>query len=155
MPLFRPPRPASMTLNLAPMVDVMMCLIVFFLLASRLAGAQFHGVRLARSESAQDLAREPGRRATVINVRCVGEEAEYVVNVWEGGRLAERSLPAVGLAEYLASSAGGAPESARCLVRIDRDVPYRHVETVLRACGRAGLASVVFGAERTEAEAVP
>jgi biopolymer transport protein ExbD len=38
--MFRPPAPASMTLNLAPMVDVLMCLIVFFLLASKLVSAE-------------------------------------------------------------------------------------------------------------------
>src|SRR5690606_38234353 len=36
MRLRRIPKPANMTLNLAPMVDVMMCLIIFFLLGSRL-----------------------------------------------------------------------------------------------------------------------
>jgi biopolymer transport protein ExbD len=44
--MFKPPEPANLDLNLAPMVDVMMCLIIFFLLASKLVQAENYELEL-------------------------------------------------------------------------------------------------------------
>ena len=86
--MFRPPKPTGMTLNLAPMVDVMMCLIIFFLLASKLVDAENHPLELAYAVAAQEVERsELGSRVT-INVRPsrggAPDQADYVVVDFDG-----------------------------------------------------------------------
>ena len=78
----RPPKPVPMTLNLAPMVDVLMCLIIFFLLASKMVAAEHYAVDLpwavaARNVEASDL----GTRVTITVRRAPGgdDQGEYVV----------------------------------------------------------------------------
>lgn len=137
-----------MTLNLAPMVDVMMCLIIFFLLASRLVSAQYRGVELARAASAQEIERSALGPKVVVNIRPTGgpaAAAEYVVLGWDGRRATERVLNAGELVEHLRTRAAERGEP-RCVVRADREVSYADVETVLRACGLAGLRRIVFSA---------
>src|SRR5947207_11389888 len=93
--MFKPPKAVRMELNLAPMVDVMMCLIIFFLLASKLADAENKPVKLAYAIAAKEVDRNDlGPRVTV-NVRPKndeGTEAEFVVADWNGQQIMERVL---------------------------------------------------------------
>jgi biopolymer transport protein ExbD len=148
---FRLPEPASMTLNLAPMVDVMMCLIIFFLLAGRLVEAQHRELDLAEAETAREIERDELGPRIVINVRPGREPAtaEYFAPAWDGRRIREMVLTATELESHIrrhASRARDASQDLRCVIRADRSVPYGYVERALRACGRAGIRNVVFSA---------
>jgi biopolymer transport protein ExbD len=148
----RPPKPVRMTLNLAPMVDVLMCLIIFFLLASKMVAAEHYAVDLpwavaARNVDASDL----GPRVTITVRRARGgdDEAEYVVADWDGTQIVERVLVPGEVEALLQARAGRAAhegQKLRCVVRADRLVMYKHVEVVLRACGLAQIRDVVFSA---------
>jgi biopolymer transport protein ExbD len=145
-----------MTLNLAAMVDVMMCLIIFFLLASRLASAQYRGVDLPQAASAHEIERSEIGAKVVINVRPAADgvlDAEYVVQGWDGRRATERVLAADAVADYLHAKASQAVEHGEtlsCVIRADRDVPYAGVETVLRGCGLARISRIVLSAQPDE-----
>lgn len=144
-----------MTLNLAPMVDVMMCLIIFFLLASRLVGAQSRDVRLAHADAAHEMDRAGIASRIVISVAPTDDplRADYLVNVWDGQAVSERSLDVDALPEFFrarAEQSRARSDEPRCVIRADRDVAYGHVEAVLRACGAAKIAHVSFGANRDE-----
>ncbi len=95
--LFRPPKPVAMTLNLAPMVDVMMCLIIFFLLASKLVDAQHRPLNLPYAQAALEVKRSELGPRVVINVRPRADDplrAEYVVEAGTGAPLPNaRSRP--------------------------------------------------------------
>jgi biopolymer transport protein ExbD len=141
-----------MTLNLAPMVDVMMCLIIFFLLGSALVDQSLRPVNLPFAESAaQSRGKEVGRRV-VVNVRNRADdphEAEYVVMGWTGERAEDRVLYGKEIEGYLegrAILAGEARDELRCVIRADKDVPYAAVEQVLRGCGLAKIRKIVFSA---------
>ncbi len=144
----RPPRPVSMTLNLAPMVDVMMCLIIFFLLGSRLV-SESQPIDLAEARAAEKLARAEELTQVTINVTPArdGNGPGYAAAVGRGMATLQ-SLPAEGLAGFLQQRASdaGHPDRIRCVIRADRDAAYAAVEEVLRACGIAGVSRVVFGA---------
>lgn len=147
--MFRPPRPTSLTLNLAPMVDVMMCLIVFFLLGSSLVLQEARPVDLPWAASAATVEMgELGNRIVVNVRRGAGEdEAELLIAGWDGERVTETRYQPEQLRVYLTTIAGATrarKEEVRCVVRADRDVAYRHVEGVLKACGAAKIARVVF-----------
>ncbi|HPM22795.1 MAG TPA: biopolymer transporter ExbD [Phycisphaerae bacterium] len=150
--MFRPPTPARMTLNLAPMVDVMMCLIIFFLLASRMVAAEHYPVDLPWALAARNVeSAELGPRATITVRRANGgdDEAEYVVADWDGERIVERVLLADDIRRLLTDRAARAErgnQKLRCVIRADRQVMYKHVEVVLRACGLAKVSDVVFTA---------
>ena len=148
MTIKRPPRPASMTLNLAPMVDVMMCLIIFFLLASKLA-AEFP-VDLPWAVAAKEVDKgDLGNRVTItVRRQAAGDEtAEYVVTDWDGERVSERVLQpedVKALLQVRAESAARDNQKLRCVIRADRMVQYQHVEAVLRGCGWAKIGDIVF-----------
>jgi biopolymer transport protein ExbD len=141
-----------MTLNLAPMVDVMMCLIIFFLIASKMVAAEHHPVELPWAVAAKEVeAGDLGNRVT-ITVRHVGDaeqRAEYVVADWDGQQVIERSLQpgeVETLLQVCAARAAGESRKLRCVIRADQAVMYTHVEVVLRACGLARISDVVFSA---------
>jgi biopolymer transport protein ExbD len=142
-----------MTLNLAPMVDVMMCLIVFFLLATKLATEQVP-IELPWAVAAQVVDSGDLGNPVTVTVRPVAdqpEDAEYVVTDWDGQRIVHRKLsPAEleGLLRARAAAAARDDAALRCVIRADRDVMYRHVEVVLRSCGLAQVAQVVFPANK-------
>jgi biopolymer transport protein ExbD len=139
-----------MTLNLAPMVDVMMCLIIFFLLGSTLVLEESRPVELPWALAAQQVDRSELGSRVVVNVRPAPDRnlpAEYVVVGWDGRNVTETVLTPEQLQAYLMSEAAAArarQEEICCVIRADRDVRYREVETALRGCGLAKIARVVF-----------
>jgi biopolymer transport protein ExbD len=141
-----------MTLNLAPMVDVMMCLIIFFLLASRLVDAQHRPLSLPYAQAALEVDLGKLGPRVVINVRPSPTDplhAEYVVQGWDGRRITEHTLPSDEIEKYLrvrAELAAQRKEDLRCVIRADEQVAYGHVEVVLRGCGLARIDKVVFSA---------
>ena len=150
--LFRPPKPVGMTLNLAPMVDVMMCLIIFFLLGSKIVDAERRPLNLPYAKAALESGPGESGPRVVINVRPAEDDdlqAEYVVMAWDGSKLTERTLDRDEITAYLQGRARMAAERGdklSCIIRADRDVAYGHVEVVLRGCGLAKIAKVVFSA---------
>ena len=151
MALKRPPKPAEMTLNLAPMVDVLMCLIIFFLLASELATRETF-VNLAHARAAKVVKpSELGQRVTITVRRAADrdEQAEYVTVDWDGQRIVERVLSPADMENLLrvrGARAAADKQELRCVIRADEAVRYEHVEVVLRACGTAKIAHIVFAA---------
>jgi biopolymer transport protein ExbD len=153
--MFRPPKPVNVTLNLAPMVDVMMCLIIFFLLASKLVSSQHRPLKLPHAIAAREP--QPGElgERVVVNVRAAAEDptrAEFVVQTWDGQKIGERILAPDTVAAYLQTRVekAGAADRLRCVVRADKQVAYGDVEVVLRACGLARIGKVTFGANTGE-----
>jgi biopolymer transport protein ExbD len=151
--MHRPPKSFSMTLNLAPMVDVMMCLIIFFLLATKLATEQVP-VELPWAVAAQVVDQSELGNPVTVTVRPAVEDtktADYVVTDWDGQRIVHRALSPrelEGLLQARAAAAGRHSEALRCVIRADQDVTYGDVEAVLRACGLAQVDQVVFPANK-------
>lgn len=139
-----------MILNLAPMVDVMMCLIIFFLLGSTLVLEESRPVELPWALAAQQMDRSELGSRIVVNVRPAPNPdmpAEYVVVGWDGRNVTEALFTPEQLHTHLMSAAAAArarQEEICCVIRADRDVKYREVETALRGCGLARIARVVF-----------
>lgn len=155
--MHRAPRSISMTLNLAPMVDVMMCLIIFFILASKIVSAQHRGPQLAYAQAAQEIDRSKLGSRVVVNIRPTddGLRAEYVVNTWDGQNIVERVMASDEIPSFLQRRQiqafdSGEQEELRCVIRADRDCAYGDVEVVLRACGLAKISKIVFSANTGE-----
>ena len=126
-----PPHPFG-KINVTPLIDVVMCLIVFYLIVGKLAADQRSSMRLPVSatgleEKAQDL--------LVINVmpgRVVIDAMEIPNDQLEGA-IRDRAAATPGLVVE---------------IRGARELDYGAVAAVIRACKGAGVGSVRLAAER-------
>ncbi len=153
--MFRPPAPSRMTLNLAPMVDVMMCLIIFFLLASKMVSAAYKIDPPWASAAKLVEGSQLGNRVSITVGRQSDndDQAVYVVADWDGKQVVERILQPNEVESLVAARATRAAKEGqqlRCEIRADQLVKYQHVEVVLRACGLAKVKDVVFMANQGE-----
>jgi len=135
------PPATRLSLNLAPMVDVMMCLLVFFMLATKMVERENSRIDLPQAAAAKDAEKQALGNRFVVNIQA-GEtpgEAVYLV----------RETP-VTLEEIAARLMfeGQKDPNVNCVIRADRHLPYRHVEAVMAACAKARVRNLTFGAIR-------
>jgi biopolymer transport protein ExbD len=129
-------------INVTPLIDVVMCLIIFYLLVGRLAMDRQAGVRLPGSAIGVE---EKGSSSLVINV-MMGEGSVPARVMIDG-----RAIDAPTLKERLALYAGASPEAVPLVqIRADRRLAYASVSPVLAACRGAGLRSVLLTTQREE-----
>jgi biopolymer transport protein ExbD len=123
-----------MRFNLTPLIDVVFLLIIFFLVASYIAGTENNAeIELANARSG-DYEQEEAPRRIVVTVTSQG-----VLQV-SGKELSEADFEHLLTAER--SPQGKRPLEVR--IRADRRVPYQVVEPLLLACARAGVTKVKF-----------
>jgi biopolymer transport protein ExbD len=154
--MFKPPQPANMDLNLAPMVDVMMCLIIFFLLASKMVDSENYQLRLPWAAAAEEVQKaELGNRVTVNVVReredGGAERVRFITAEWDGQQVRQIERTPADLERLLIERARRAAETRdelRCAIRADQEAHYADVEVVLRAAGKAQIAKIVFAAQQ-------
>lgn len=120
-------------INVTPLIDVVMCLIIFYLLVFRLAVQRQAHVELPATGVGIT---EDSSHAIVIVV--TGSPTRILVDGQE--------VPASTLAGVLRARGAGA--LGRVQVRADRSLPYAQVAPVVDACREAGLADVDLVTER-------
>jgi len=138
-----PPRVTPLDLNLAPMVDVMMCLLIFFMLAAQLVERENSVIDLPPAKAAREAEKQDLGSRVVVNVRDRGPQAEpravYIVR--------EDALTLDDLLEVLRREARRNP-AVNCVIRADRTLPYRAVEAVMNGCLKSQIHQVTFSALR-------
>ena len=121
--------------NVTPMIDVIMCLIVFYLIVGKLVADQRSDVRLPPARSGT---RDAAQDLFVVNVLPGEGSARIVVDRreieprWLGGVLRER----------LSEKPGSIIQ-----VRASRELRYADLRPVLDACREAGVEGVRLSAE--------
>jgi biopolymer transport protein ExbD len=129
------------SLQVAPMVDIVMLLICFFMLATTLVqGQKDPAVLLPLMKS--PLAASERRAEITINLRADG-----VITI-DGRPVALESLQRLLAGEAQLASQESRP--LRVVVRADRRQRFAALDDVLGACRRAGLAQVVFRAQEED-----
>lgn len=141
---FARPRPTRETTpNLAPMVDVVMVILIFFMLGTSFAARE--GVLSMQLPA--DVG--PGGGATV----TISPAVRISLQPAEGGagvRLAIEGRPLAGhgfddLCRYLKGQIDrGADPRGRVVLAVDPTVRYKHVIATFNACARAGFENVQF-----------
>jgi biopolymer transport protein ExbD len=121
-------------INVTPMIDVIMVLIVFYLVVGKLAADQRSNIRLPPSATGLD---EKAQERLVINIL----PASVVI---EGADVPEAALEAT-IRERL----GGKPDAVVEL-RGARELNYGSIAAVIRACKQAGVESVRLATERAQ-----
>lgn len=136
------PPATRLSLNLAPMVDVMMCLLVFFMLATKLVERENSRIDLPQAAAAKDAEKQALGNRFVVNIQAARIPGEVVYLVRETPVTLEE------IARRLLDEGRNDPD-VNCVIRADRHLPYRHVEAVMAACARAKVRNLTFGAIRT------
>jgi biopolymer transport protein ExbD len=122
--------------NVTPLIDVVMCLIVFYLLVGKLALDQRTRVSLPASAVGST---DPAPETLTIVVAPEGAGARVFV----GGEPVEPAALTDRLRAWRERSPAGVVQ-----IRADRTLSFGAVEPVIAACREAGLGSVTLATER-------
>lgn len=123
--VFHAPHAAG-KINVTPMIDVVMVLIIFYLLVGKLAGDRRPAMALpASAASVEENAGDP----IIVNVRAPSGTGARI-------EVEQRELNIDALSVLLRTAEPG----RAVLVRAPRDMPWSGVEPVLRACRASGRA---------------
>lgn len=125
-------------INVTPLIDVVMCLIIFFLLVGRLASKQGRPIDLP-STGVGDSAASP--KLVVAVAATPGGEPEVTL---------AGNVVAVGELAGLLKTRLGEPARGELAIRADRRLSWGQVRPVVEACRSAGLSSVRLVTERVE-----
>ncbi len=132
-------------INVTPLIDVVMCLIVFFLLVGHIARqAAVRGVRVPVALHGKTMLDKSGQ--LIINVVPQASDVPGVagrprIEIWSQ-TVTFADLPAL-LTAYARRNPG-----LKLVLRADRSIPYRYIAPVLAACAQAGIGSVHFMTRR-------
>ncbi len=130
------PKPAEAgKINLTPMIDVVMVLIIFFLIVGQLATDRLEPVDLPFAQTAA--LPEPADPVLI-----------HVVRREDGVRVLSQGveLDVQGLESMLRETMALSPNRP-VRVRADKSLPYSQVKPVLDACRQAGVAAVSLATE--------
>lgn len=130
-----PHQPAA-KINVTPLIDVVMVLIIFYLIVGNLAHQRLLPVNLPKAGAGEA---EEAAPTLVITVAQGPSGARIVVEETEIG---VADLPSLLRARVVD------PASASVHIRADRALPYAQVSPVIAACREAGLVSVKLVAQR-------
>jgi len=125
------------------MVDVMMCLLIFFMLATRMVEQENSRIDLPVARAAQDEERGDRGSRLVINITQPAGKGEPAYLIREETRTLAQVL------ELISTKSRDKPELT-CVIRADRSLAYGRVEAILEGCAKAGVSNVTFSALRSE-----
>jgi biopolymer transport protein ExbD len=161
---------ATEPVNVTPLIDVVMCLIIFFLIVGKLAGDQAALVRLPASTIGRG---ERDDRAVIVSISPAPPRAALsptpsaqAPTMWSGvaALVSVDGTPATSPAQLqtLLKDRGAAKlraagqddtdlASLPVVVRADRDLPFAAVEPALAALAALGIAQVDYATQRLDA----
>ena len=133
----RQPHAEELGFQIAPMCDVLLVLLVFFI--SITATSSLRSDRAIELPVGPDATKKATARSeALINVKWLPEKSEGVVAI-ESKVITE--LPAV--TQLLAPRSKDDP-NYRVVIRADRTTPAQYVERVMGACAEAGITDIAF-----------
>jgi len=124
-------------INMAPMIDMVFLLLIFFMVASHLTALERVPVLLPVADKAVVPKEARGRQ--LITLRAEDEAKEEAVIYM--------NLQAVALPKFAEEiqKMQEADENLQVYLRADRFVKHRHVKAVMKACADAGINDIIFG----------
>ena len=123
-------------INMAPMIDMVFLLLIFFMVASHLTKMDRTPVELPVAEASTVPEQARGRQMITLRSRDhTGEEVDILMNL---KRIeVEAITPAVE--KLLAENS-----DAEVYLRADRYAKHKHVKEVMAACAEGGVVNVIF-----------
>ncbi|MGE4489771.1 MAG: ExbD/TolR family protein [Kiritimatiellales bacterium] len=124
-------------INMAPMIDMVFLLLIFFMAASHMTKLERIPVPLPEAGNARVPEKTGARQVvTLLATDDSGADMEIFMN-----------LQKMTLDEFKADveKAAEAETLDPLYLRVDRRLRHRHVREVMQACAEAGIADVTFG----------
>lgn len=124
-------------INMAPMIDMVFLLLIFFMVASHLTTLERIPVLLPVADEAK--VPKEARDRQLVTIRSVdesGEEADIFMN-----------LQVVDIERFTAamSNLHEANKDLQVYLRADRRVKHKHIKKVMEACADIGIVDIIFG----------
>lgn len=133
----QPEAEADPEFQIAPMIDILLVLLVFFMSISSTEVLQSNrDIRLPVAKEAKDAKENPGQ--IIVNVALNPISNAIAISVNEKDYASPGDLVPV-LQNHIQRN-----PMVRVLVRADKDVRYSVTKSLLEAVGRAGIANVTF-----------
>jgi len=145
----RQPEPeADPEFQIAPMIDILLVLLVFFMSISSTEVLQSNkDIRLPVAKDAKDAKENPGQIIVNLAINPITSGVGISVN--------EVDYPSPGdLIPVLQNHIQKNP-MVRVLIRADKEVRYSTLKSLLEAVGKAGIANVTFSVVDKEAAPTP
>lgn len=144
-------KPLDMSPNLTPLIDVVMCLIIFFMLAAKIGvqRGEDSSIKLPTSVKGNDL---PSLSNTVtLNVLAPASGDDPVITTLDtrGGTLIHLPLPDTTLAQWIGSAKNNNPEF-KIIIRADENLDYRFLQPVLAAASEARVKGIHLATKKPE-----
>jgi biopolymer transport protein ExbD len=134
--------------QIAPMVDILLVLLVFFMSISTTEVLQTNKeVSLPVAKDAQQAKENPGQ--VIVNILFNPVNNATVIEV------DQQIYPSPGALVNMLDSKVRANPLMRVLIRADRDVRYEYLRTLLEAVGRSGIGNVTFAVVDKDPNAPP
>ena len=133
----KPEAEAEPEFQIAPMIDILLVLLVFFMSISTTQVMQTNrNIRLPVAKDAKDAKENPGQIIVNLSHSPMSNET--------GISMKEKNYATAGeIVPILQENIRKNP-MVRVLIRADRDVRYTMMKSVLEAVGKAGIANVTF-----------
>jgi len=144
--MHRPPRITPIAINLAPMVDVMMCMLIFFMLATKMVERENSTIDLPLALAAKEIDKSSLGNRFVVNVRKAGAGVEFVLDEMATPEEQVRLRLQTAIVKSKEENLG----EINFVIRGQRDVAYRDVERLLKMCRDAKIRNVTFSALQGE-----
>lgn len=123
-------------INMAPMIDMVFLLLIFFMVASHMSKMDRTPVPLPVADKSTVPENAQGRQLITIRSQdATGEEVDILMN-----------LKVVQLEEItpIVENLLAADKNAEVYLRADRFAKHKHVKEVMAACAKGGVANVIF-----------
>ena len=123
-------------INMAPMIDMVFLLLIFFMVASHLTKMDRTPVELPVAD--KSTVPESARGRQMITIRSqdpTGEEVDILMNL--------KQIDVESITPHIKNLLEE-NEDAEVYIRADRYAKHKHVKEVMAACAEGGVANVIF-----------
>jgi biopolymer transport protein ExbD len=134
----------SSHVNVTPLIDVIMCLIIFFLLCGQFAKEEAKRVTLPVAELGQEIDKT-GQLTINLVARDGAGGGEAAPEVFAGAKPV--SIERLGV--FLRDEQTRNPD-LKVMIRADQSLAYSHISPILVACAQANIKSVNFSTRKPE-----
>ena len=141
--------------NVTPLIDIVMCLIIFFMLVAKI-GVSTGAEKMEIPETVWGLKIDDMGNTLLLNVRrgaadepritALVNEKPQELRVSQMGASGKMESPLVDVLTKLRNR----NEEFRIIIRAEKDLPYRYLEPVLLAAGQASVKNVNFNTKIVE-----
>lgn len=145
----KPEAEADPEFQIAPMIDILLVLLVFFMsISSTEVLRQNQNVDLPIAKEAKEPKKQANRAEVVINVMYVPISNTTTIEIDEKNMTAQQMVP------ILQSAVQRNPQ-VRVLLRVDKQVRYEFLRSMLESIGQSGVGDVTFSVVDKDKNAKP